>query len=601
MALIGASTLPGAGVSAASCTTSGGTAKARTGAARRLGRAWRRGACRPAGRQQAERAVAKTAVIVVPEVPEEVGDAGSGEAGSGIEVRTAGGIRSGGVKKRWLLVASPAGGCALQSRQSERCPDHFLDRNVRTAMEIDSAGMTAPPAEKRRNLAAWWLLGLLNNAAYVIMLAGANEVSAAAVGLVYLCAVGPSMLCKASAPYWFHLVRYTTRMHAVALLMAASYTTVALSTSRGWQLLGVVFASLQGGLGEASCLAMTSYYSGRPAITMWSSGTGFAGVFGYAWVALLHLFAGLSFTSTLLLANATTAAWLAVYHLLLEKPEQRVQQLWRHDSDAAASDVPSPVLAVDRPERQQGGQRMATAEDRNEGAAEGGAASAGDEQQRLLLPSLAGSWLQGQQQQQQQQHSEGGTSPKPSRAGRMGWRERLERTVVLWPYMVPLLLVYFAEYAMQSGAWTAIGFPVSSEQARKRFYVYSNWLYQAGVFLSRSSGMLWQASRRALWAMPLLQVGWLAFFLADAVAHFWYNWWLLLPCFATGLLGGAVYVNAFMLISKEAPPQYREFSLGAASLADSLGVALADVAGILIQGCLFRANGLSGADFACGA
>ncbi len=138
--------------------------------------------------------------------------------------------------------------------------------------------------------------------------------------------------------------------------------------------------------------------------------------------------AGLSFTSTLLLANATTAAWLAVYHLLLEKPEQRVQQLWRHDGDAAASDVPSPVLAVDRPERQQGGQRMATAEDRNEGAAEGGAASAGDEQQRLLLPSLAGSWLQGQQQQQQQQHSEGGTSPKPSRAGRMGWRERLERT-----------------------------------------------------------------------------------------------------------------------------------------------------------------------------
>lgn len=35
---------------------------------------------------------------------------------------------------------------------------------------------------------------------------------------------------------------------------------VALSTSRAWQLVGVVFASLQGGLGEASCLAMTSHY-----------------------------------------------------------------------------------------------------------------------------------------------------------------------------------------------------------------------------------------------------------------------------------------------------------------------------------------------------
>lgn len=36
------------------------------------------------------------------------------------------------------------------------------------------------------------------------------------------------------------------------------------------------------------------------------------------------------------------------------------------------------------------------------------------------------------------------------------------------------------------------GFPVSSAAARHRFYVYSNWCYQAGVFLSRSSGMLYQ-------------------------------------------------------------------------------------------------------------
>lgn len=41
------------------------------------------------------------------------------------------------------------------------------------------------------------------------------------------------------------------------------------------------------------------------------------------------------------------------------------------------------------------------------------------------------------------------------------------------------------------------GFPVSSEAARKRFYVYSNWLYQAGVFISRSSGMLWQVGAAA--------------------------------------------------------------------------------------------------------
>ncbi len=72
-----------------------------------------------------------------------------------------------------------------------------------------------------------------------------------------------------------------------------------------------------------------------------------------------------------------------------------------------------------------------------------------------------------------------------------------------------------------------------------------------------------------------------------------------MPCFITGLLGGAVYVGAFNLIAREIEPHYREFSMAAASLADSAGIAMADVAGIIIQGCLFKANGISGADFAC--
>lgn len=66
-----------------------------------------------------------------------------------------------------------------------------------------------------------------------------------------------------------------------------------------------------------------------------------------------------------------------------------------------------------------------------------------------------------------------------------------------------------------------------------------------------------------------------------------------------GLLGGLVYVNAFSLLSREVEPQYKEFSLAAASVADSIGIAIADVAGILLQGCLFKVNGLKGADFTC--
>lgn len=60
-----------------------------------------------------------------------------------------------------------------------------------------------------------------------------------------------------------------------------------------------------------------------------------------------------------------------------------------------------------------------------------------------------------------------------------------------------------------------------------------------------------------------------------------------------------MYVNAFALLSSRVPPAQREFSLAAASVADSLGIACADAAGVLIQGCLFKLNSLPGADFAC--
>lgn len=148
--------------------------------------------------------------------------------------------------------------------------------------------------------------------------------------------------------------------------------------------------------------------------------------------------------------------------------------------------------------------------------------------------------------------------------------------------------------------WSAIGLPdVADPAARRRFYSAANWCYQAGVFLSRSSGTVWRPGRRALWAMPAAQIALLIAFLVVAATHVWYDWGLLGASFGAGLLGGAVYVNAFTLIAREVEPQFREFSLGAASVADSAGIAVADVAAIFVQGCLFRVNGLDGADFKC--
>ncbi|GMH32514.1 hypothetical protein BSKO_00348 [Bryopsis sp. KO-2023] len=405
-----------------------------------------------------------------------------------------------------------------------------------------------------RNFAAFWILGVLNNAGYVVMLALAQEILSGGVGIVFFFDIFPAIIVKATAPYWFHVFPYSMRMWTVAALMSAGFACVALGQTPEEQLLGVIFASIQSGLGEVSCLALCSFYDSKKMITAWSSGTGFAGVGGFCWVMVLHKWVGLPAKTLLLLSMIFSGFWLLNFFVLL-RPPKRIQK-----SEQDFEEVPLT------------GKKLSS-----DGYPDN-STEARDVDGLPLTPANG---------------SQEVSTPK------MPLNERVHRTLMLWPYMVPLLVVYFAEYAMQSGTWAAIGFPVDSKTARNEFYSRANWAYQAGVFVSRSSGMLFQANRPVLWAMPVLQVVLLFFFYADAATHFWYNNGLIVLCFVVGLLGGAVYVNAFTLLSKEVEPRYVEFSLTAASLADSFGITLADLAGIFIQGCLYKTNGLSGAVYKC--
>ena len=78
--------------------------------------------------------------------------------------------------------------------------------------------------------ASFWLLGLLNNSAYVIMIAGAKSISEGGVALVFLCNVLPSFVCKLTGPAWFHLVSYGTRIKACMALMTSSFFVVGLAS-----------------------------------------------------------------------------------------------------------------------------------------------------------------------------------------------------------------------------------------------------------------------------------------------------------------------------------------------------------------------------------
>lgn len=264
-------------------------------------------------------------------------------------------------------------------------------------------------------------------------------------------------------------------------------------------------------------------------LTAWSSGTGVAGIFGYAWVVLFRGTLNFTFARTLMLANSLAVSLLLAYFSLLTDP-------------------PSPP-----------------------------------DSQRSLL-----------------------NDPDVSQRSfdridiNMSARERFFFVASLWPFTIPLFLVFFAEYAMQSGAWAVIGFPLESAAARTNFYIYANWTYQAGVFISRSSGMYFQARDSVLWVMPVLQLAFLLFFVTDAVWLYWWDWYLLGPCFCTGLLGGAVYVNAFTLINRKFQSDPRcELALTAASLGDGFGILTSDVSGLFIQACLFEIHGIPGAEVSC--
>jgi len=189
--------------------------------------------------------------------------------------------------------------------------------------------------------------------------------------------------------------------------------------------------------------------------------------------------------------------------------------------------------------------------------------------------------------------------------GTMTVFERMKKVSKLWIYMVPLCLVYFAEYSIQAGSWTGYSFDpaqIDDASARDEAYKYMNFLYQWGVFLSRSSTVFFVLNKFTLWTMPVVQCLLLVFFSFNATLQFWNGWSLLVPAFVTGLIGGLVYANAFTLISKEVQKEYVEFSLSAASVADSLGILIGDIASLFIQACIFQSLGISDqADTTCPA
>lgn len=404
------------------------------------------------------------------------------------------------------------------------------------------------------------------------------------------------LLVKASSSYWFDKVSYSTRLYAAATLMGVAFSSVAFFAAQNnnnsagtttvvhhWttlagELCGIALISTQCALGEASLLAWAGGRLGDQALTWFASGTGLAGPMGflYHWICVEML--GWSLATTCALSVVCLAV---VYGVLTQNCLRKGETLCvtatlvhGNHHQHAEEEVEHEQIA-----NQEQGQIVAT----DNFAMESNLHPSLNEADRLIETA---------------HHF--ATEPHDLHTSVLG---RLKLTLSLWPFMIPLFAVYAAEYACQSGTWTSMGFPVASESARRVFYTRANWLYQTGVFLSRSSGTLFTVSQFMLWVLPGLQILNLVFFYWTAQMSPAPIWYTPLVTYGlalwAGLLGGAVYVHGYRRVIADVAPVHREFALATVSLAESLGILVADVVGLFLQACLYQVNDLEGAVVQC--
>ncbi|EJD73613.1 hypothetical protein, variant [Loa loa] len=390
-----------------------------------------------------------------------------------------------------------------------------------------------------RNQFAFWMLGLCNNFAYVIMLSAAEDILSMengpkassksiddpcqssvvrrqcqplSTGSVLLANIIPSLVVKIFYPFLMYRIPFGVRHSFTVLLQISSFLVVAFSRNILSGLIGVALASIGAGVGEVTFLSLTTYFPNN-VVGAWSSGTGGAGIFGsfaYAILTDMHML-GLTPQNALLLMLIVPFTFAFIYWKLLLLPGniQRVSVC-----------KPSTYLVT-----------YATLSRRRTSDV-----SIGDEASQLI---------------NSRDDSVGDVVPTIEQ---QTFKDKLiiAKPLIL-KYMFPLALVYFAEYFINQGLLELLVYDCahSFDIGHHGQYRWYQVLYQFGVFVSRSSVEFIQLGPSSLPLIPVLQT-------INAVVLFWDALKSFIPhiifvfiiVFYEGLLGGAAYVNIFRLLHK---------------------------------------------------
>ncbi|KAK9321700.1 batten's disease protein Cln3 [Lipomyces orientalis] len=403
---------------------------------------------------------------------------------------------------------------------------------------------SSPTTSSRSRLfAAFWIYGLINNVLYVIILSAALDLVGANVpkATVLLADVMPSFFVKLTAPFYIHRIAYKVRIFMLVALSLFGMQCVALTSSISARLFGVVLASLSSGLGELTFLQLTHFYSPL-SMAAFSSGTGGAGLVGSFLYLVATTWLRLSVRGTIFASSLLPLFFFFAFFWIMPQPDPI---LVSQSSTFAAARAPAYSLLRYEDPGAPASESIITNPPANDQAS-------------------LGSGI--------------GFSKAPSLEQVMeSMSKTLSRLGPLFvPYMLPLMLVYIGEYVINQGVSPTLLFPIEEMPFTyyRDVYVTYGTLYQLGVFISRSSSHFVRI--RKLYAPAALQLVNLVILIAQSMYSFIPNVYIIMIIiFYEGLLGGAAYINTFLLVSESVAIEDREFAMGAVGVSDSGGIVIA--------------------------
>lgn len=402
--------------------------------------------------------------------------------------------------------------------------------------------------QRTKNLVGFWILGLCNNYSYVIMLSAAHDLlhnedqgnNSTNVTLLKdelgnerdcnEMSTGAILLADVVPAILvkmtapFIVVCINTKVWIVTILSGFSFILVSISHVYSLTIIGVVCASIGSGLGEASFLSYSHFFK-ENVISTWSSGTGAAGVVGAGSYALLTTL-GLHPRTTVILMICVPVFLASAFFFL-------VSPSGFNTSSCEYTPVPNEE------------------DDTEEG------------QSALISDSVLNVNLT--------------------------VTDKIYLVRGLLRFMLPLGAVYYFEYLINQGLFELLYFPKSFLDHQQQYRWYQ-LIYQIGVLISRSSLGCLIINRIYLLSffqgvnlllLSLQSVNWTLSGSLGLILIFIFVFW-------EGLLGGAAYVNTFHKISQETEVHHREFSLGIASLADSMAIGLAGLSALPIHNLICK-------------